>query len=81
MLSWIQELFTAFGQKLMMVLPLSPFYNFKQQMALNGIGDGLAWLNWFVDIPGLLTLLLAWLTAYGVYLLYRIILRWIKAVS
>lgn len=77
MLAWMRELFAAFGDLLMQVLPLSPFYEVKQM----GLPAGVSWLNWFIDIPGMLQVFSAWLTAYGLYLLYRIILRWIKAVS
>lgn len=78
MLEWFQQLMAAFADKLMQVLPLSPFYSIKQTAV---IPEGLAWLNWFIDIPGILQVFSAWLVAYGLYLLYRIILRWIKAVS
>lgn len=78
MLAWMKELLSAFGDLLMQVLPLSPFYQIKHSAV---VPQGVAWLNWFIDIPGILQIFSAWLVAYGLYLLYRIILRWIKAVS
>ena len=59
-------------------LPISPFYNFINSYTLP---DGIGWLNWFLPISDMIGLLLAWVTAYGVYLLIRAVLRWIKIVS
>lgn len=75
----IQDIFTAFANKVVQVLPLSPFLDIEEQFNLNS--EWVGWLNWFVPFGGLVRLLAAWLVAYGLYLLYRIILRWIKAVS
>lgn len=79
MLAWMTELFAKFSEGLMSVLPKSPFIEFTHGGA--SLGQGLSWLNWFIDIPGLLQVFAAWLSAYAIYLLYRIVLRWIKAVS
>ena len=79
MLAWFQELIQTFGSALMQVLPLSPFYSITH--GSQDLGMGVSWLNWFIDVPGLLQVFAAWLASYTLYLLYRIILRWIKAVS
>lgn len=75
---WIDQIFQKFAAAVVTVLPTSPF---KDVLATGIPSQGLAWLNWFIDIPGMLQILSAWLAAYALYLLYRIILRWIKAVS
>lgn len=78
MLQWFQELMTQFKDVLITVLPLSPFLQIESSLVVPGYVN---YLNWFLPIPEMLTVLTAWLTAYALYLLYRIILRWIKAVA
>lgn len=78
MIEWFQQLMSNFGQALQSVLPLSPFTGFIQDLELS---DGLAWLNWFIPVGQMVEIFGLWLVAYGVYLLYRIVLRWIKAVA
>lgn len=80
-IEWMNELFEKFGQALMSVLPRSPFADFIASMDTGSWAQGLKWLNWFLPIGRFMVILLAWVTAYGIYLLYRIILRWIKAVA
>lgn len=78
MLDWMGQLFQRFGDSLQTVLPLSPFRSLIDSIDLS---DGVAWLNWFIPVNEMLSILALWLVAYGTYLLYRIILRWIKAVA
>lgn len=78
MLTWMQELFASFGAMLTTVLPRSPFTEFISSM---GSLPGLGWLNWFFPVGACLKIFAAWLVAYGLYLVYSIILRWIKAVE
>lgn len=78
MIEWFQQLMSNFGQALQSVLPLSPFTGFIQDLELS---DGLSWLNWFIPVGQMVEIFGLWLVAYGVYLLYRIVLRWIKAVA
>lgn len=78
MLAWFQELMQRFGSVVMDILPLSPFQSYINNMA---VPEGVGWLNWFIPVPEMLQVFSAWLVAYGLYLLARIILRWIKAVS
>lgn len=75
----IQTILTNFASKVMEVLPLSPFDGVKEQFQLNS--EWVGWLNWFIPFGPFLRLFAGWLIAYALYLLYRIILRWIKAVS
>ena len=78
MLAWFQELLAKFGSLLMMVLPTSPL---KPLYTNWEVPEGVAWLNWFVPVHDIVVMFAAWVAAYAVYLLYRIILRWLKAVS
>lgn len=58
-------------------LPKSPF-----TAVLNAIEDipFLDALNWFIPVSTFVAIGEAWLVAIGVYYLYSIVLRWIKAV-
>lgn len=78
MLTWMDELFSSFGELLKTVLPRSPFTDIIMSM---GNLPGLGWLNWFFPVGACLRILSAWLVAYAGYLAYSIILRWIKAVE
>ena len=60
------------------ILPLSPFKPYLAQMAdLPYLG----YLNWFFPVGPCLTVLSAWLLAYGAYLGYSIIARWAKVIE
>lgn len=78
LIEWLNELFSQFGDALQTVLPLSPFRSLIDSIDLS---DGLSWLNWFIPVNEMIGVFSLWLVAYGTYLLYRIILRWIKAVA
>lgn len=78
MLQWIQELWQQFAADIPQLLPYSPFLDIEQNW---NPGNGVAWLNWFIDIPGMITILFAWVGCYAAYLAVRIVMRWIKAVS
>lgn len=80
MLQWLNDLFNAFAEDLIAILPYSPFRQIIDEWTIN-VPDGIAWLNWFIDIPGMLKILAAWLTCYGIYLLVSIVMRWIKAIE
>lgn len=78
MLSWMSEIFNNFADLLKTVLPKSPFSEFINSWVAP---DGLRWLNWFFPVGACLKILGLWLVAYGLYLAYSIILRWVKAVE
>lgn len=78
MLDWMGELFNTFMQGLYAVLPLSPFKDFINSFS---VPQGITWLNWFIDVAGMIEILGLWVTAYGLYLIYSVILRWVKAIS
>lgn len=46
-----------------------------------GATQGLAWLNWFVPVGGLLGLMAVWLVSLGLYYGISILLRWLKVVN
>lgn len=59
------------------LLPTSPF----STIDLSGIKDYIGYLNYVVPVGKIVQILLVWCTAIGIYYLYLIALRWIKAVE
>lgn len=80
MLEWLQELWDTFSADLIAILPSSPFKSVIDEWTLD-LPDGVAWLNWFIDIPGMLKIFSAWLACYLIYLLVSIVMRWIKVIE
>lgn len=73
-----QAVFEAFAEKLLQLLPLSPFTKFIEQFrSLPYLG----YLNWFFPVGDCLVVMAAWLTAVGVFYLYSIIMRWLKVIG
>ena len=77
-MSEMDTLFSNFGTLLKTVLPLSPFKEFYESFA---VPTWVGWINWFFPVGTIVRIMLAWVTAYAVYQLYSIILRWIKAIQ
>lgn len=60
------------------VLPRSPFVDFFDKFeALPYLG----YLNYFIPVGTLLKIGAAWLVAIGIFYLWSIILRWIRAID
>lgn len=73
-----ETVFNAFAQKLLSVLPLSPFQQFIDKFRdLPYLG----WLNWFFPVGDCLVVMLAWLGAVGLFYLYSILMRWLKMIG
>lgn len=66
-LSWVLNL-----------LPMSPFTKYIDAVETLPY---LSYLNWFIPIGALIAIGQAWLVAVGIFYLYSIILRWIKAIE
>lgn len=58
-------------------LPKSPFTSILNAMEDIPFLDA---LNWFIPVSTFVAIGEAWLVAVGIYYLYSIVLRWIKAV-
>ena len=73
-----EVVFETFAQKLLEVLPLSPFQQYIDQFrSLPYLG----WLNWFFPVGSCLTVMAAWLVAVGLFYLYSILMRWLKIIG
>ena len=73
-----QAVFEAFGEKLLQLLPLSPFTQFIDQFRNLPF---LGYLNWFFPVGDCLGVMAAWLTAVGLFYLYSILMRWLKVIG
>lgn len=71
---------TASGllEKLIDILPKSPIVYLTANPTVR---EYLGYINWFIPIYSMLTLLEGWLTAIVVYYVVQIVLRWIKAIE
>lgn len=78
MLDGMMALCNKFLDWVLALMPTSPFQSFIQ--ACENL-PYLGWLNWFVPVGTFITIGEAWLVAIGLYYLYSIILRWIKAIQ
>ena len=59
------------------ILPSSPFQILNNSV----IADYLPYINYFVPISEVIVILQVWVTAIGVYYIYKLVLRWIKAIE
>lgn len=71
---WIDTLI----QGIINLLPKSPFREFIDTFVIT---DGLQWLNWFIPVSEILTILTIWLTAVALFYLYSVIMRWVKLIG
>lgn len=72
------SLYSAFGDWIYHVLPLSPFQQFIERFASFPY---LGYLNWFFPIRDAVAVMAVWLTVITTYFMYQWILRWINVVS
>lgn len=72
------EIVTKFLNTVLGLLPHSPFVAALD--AMEGI-PYLAYINYFVPIGTFISIGEAWLIAIGLFYLYSIVLRWIRAIS
>lgn len=73
-----ETLFESFAQKLLDVLPLSPFQEYISNFSSLPY---LGWLNWFFPVGDCLVVMLTWLGAVGLFYLYSILMRWLKMIG
>lgn len=72
------EIVTQFLNAVLSLLPRSPFVSVLESMdKLPYLG----YLNYFVPIGTFISIGQAWLVAIGIFYLYSIILRWIRAIQ
>ena len=72
------ETVSSFGEKLIEILPKSPFYYFDANPEVKQV---LRYLNWFIPIDTMLSITEGWLTAIALYYVYQWILRWVNYIE
>ena len=73
-----EALFNNLADKILDVLPLSPFQDFIAEFqSLPYLG----WLNWLFPVGDCLVVMTAWLGAVGLFYLYSIVMRWVKMIG
>ena len=73
-LCWLYEII----EKVLGLLPLSPFTEYIEKLKDMPF---LGYLNWFIPIKELLIIGASWLGVIGLFYLYSIVLRWVKAIE
>ena len=73
-----EALFNSLAEKVLALLPLSPFQEFIGNFrSLPYLG----WLNWFFPVGDCLVVMGVWLGAVGLFYLYSIVMRWLKMIG
>lgn len=73
-----EALFDSLAEKVLELLPLSPFQQFITQF--KGL-QYLGWLNWFFPVGDCLKVMAVWLGSVGLFYLYSIVMRWLKMIG
>lgn len=74
----IGNAFNGLLQNVVQLLPLSPFADFIDEFSdLPFLG----YLNWFIPVRGILTVMAAWLGAVTLFYLYSVVARWVKLIG
>lgn len=60
------------------ILPNSPFVYLQSNTT---VSKYLGWLNWFLPIDFALATLELWLFAVGIFYIWQLLLRWVKAIN
>lgn len=74
----LSDAFSGIIEKIIKVLPLSPFAQYIDRFAALPY---LSYLNWFVPISEMLAVGLSWLSAITIFYLISVIMRWVKLIG
>lgn len=78
MLDFMTAIIEKFLDWVLGLLPTSPFTAFIEAC---GNLPYLGWLNWFIPVGKMIAIGEAWLISIGLFYLYSIVLRWIRAIE
>lgn len=74
----LNALFNGFLQRILELLPLSPFKQYISQVAdIPYLGI----LNWFLPVSEILGVMATWLVSVGLFYLYSVVMRWVKLIG
>ena len=77
-MQFVYEWASKMANAIMSFLPTSPFRSFINSW---DAPQYLGWLNWFIPVSQILSIMALWLTAIGLFYLYSIIMRWVKMIG
>jgi|LSQX01.2.fsa_nt_gb hypothetical protein len=63
------------------LLPDSPFIFLEADYIPEEISNILPYVNWFIPVGTIMTIVETWLVAVVIYYTYQAILRWVKAID
>lgn len=75
--SGLLGMLSGVGDALLKILPKSPFVYLDM---IPEVAATLGYVNYFVPISTCLVIAEGWLTCIGVYYIYSLALRWVKAI-
>ena len=79
--TFLQSVIDGLGALLSAVVGLLPSSPFQGMYVLTLDNELLGMLAYIVPVPHILALLESWTVAVGVFYLYSVVLRWIKAIE
>lgn len=74
----LNNLFNGFLQRILELLPLSPFQPYLDDMAAIPY---LGILNWFLPVSEILVVMSAWLVSVALFYAYSVVMRWVKLIG
>lgn len=77
-ISGIGEFLSQLGDVIIKVLPKSPFVYLDMNPA---VAEVMGYVNYFVPISTCVAIAEVWLVSIGLYYVYMIVLRWVKAIQ
>lgn len=76
--NFIKDGFTSFVEKLIDILPKSPITYITANSEVKQI---LGYVNYFIPIYAVISVLEVWLVAILIYYIVQVILRWLKVIE
>jgi hypothetical protein len=77
LLNYLISTFAYVANGIFSLLPGSPF----QIISTSDVAEYLGYLNWIIPVDALLTISMYWVGALAVFIIYSVILRWIRVIS
>lgn len=81
MLDSLSSALISFAVSVVNLFPASPFLFLQNLASDSAMSSILGMLNWFIPVYSFVAIMETWLAGVGLYYVYQIVLRWIKAVG
>lgn len=79
-MDWLTDALVDAAEAILGILPDSPF-KFLATMDNSQFYQWMKWLNWFIPVQQIMTILSAWCGAILFYYIFQIVLRWTKTIE